>query len=166
MKEQVNNIADLFEKKNAQFVHFKAVTEPKMKKKNNPFANRDVKKVAHVYGIVNFRYENSVNNQRERENKEANFESAPRKWGKHVDGLPFIEHKGRQYLEVKREKVLYEYLVDGQPVSDKDAEELESFLYSSEPKRQQLDEVVTLRDYKLEHIHELYANKKVYKKDE
>lgn len=158
----VRDIEQMFDKPNATFVSFVAKTKPKMKKKGNPFKDRKVEKVAHVYGIVNFRYQNSVNNQRVRENKEDDFQSAPRKWGKRIPKTPFVEHKDKKYLEVKRERVEYTFYIDGQEIGEDQAQVLEQYLYSSEPKRQKVNNTIVLRDYKLESIEQLKANNQMY----
>lgn len=159
-----HEIEKIFDKSNATFVSFVAKTKPKMKKKGNPFTDKNVEKVAKVRGIVNFRYQNSVNNQRVRENKEDNFESAPRRWGQRIPKTPFVEHKGNKYLEVKREHVDYTFYIDGKEIGEDQAKILEQYLYASEPKRQEVDNTVTLRDYKLESIEELNANNQTYTK--
>lgn len=76
--------------------------------------------------MIGFRYENSVNRQRDREGTDPNFVAQRRKWGKHVPGTPLVEHKGGVYLETKVERELEQrYEVDGVPVS---AEEIEALV--------------------------------------
>ena len=52
-------------------------------------------KHAKVNGMINWTYENSVNNQRAREHEGdiadlEHFEALPRKWGVRVKGTPFV----------------------------------------------------------------------------
>jgi hypothetical protein len=87
----------LLEVKGAKAVSVVTITVPLMNKRvngeANPFYDR-VKKRTYRSCMIGFRYENSVNNQREREGKEVDFVAAPRKWGVHLDGTPLIDQNG------------------------------------------------------------------------
>lgn len=124
--------------------------------KSCPFYGR-VQKVSKVRGMVNWIYQNSVNRQRIREESEPDFVPLPRSWGERIAGKPFVVHKGNRYVEVKVESVLNTvYLVDGVPADEEVMGELRKWLKeSSEPKRQQLEKPVILRDYKVENIRQI-----------
>jgi hypothetical protein len=144
----------LHEIKGARAASVVTVTSPAMNKKvngeANPFYGR-VKKRTYRSVMIGFRYENSVNNQRDREEKDVDFVALPRKWGVHIDGTPLIEHKGKYYLECKVEKVIESvYLLDGELADD---EVVEPYLAPrSASSRQNLDKEVVLIDVSLENI--------------
>ena len=73
-------------KKRAQIITIKTLTKPKTKD------NVDLVKESTVNGVINFNYQNSVNLQLKRENKNFTFVSKERKWGEHIPGTPFIKH--------------------------------------------------------------------------
>lgn len=163
------------DRKSAQIVTITARTEPKLLKGSgrgqpaaNPYFGNCVK-VAKVNGIINWRYTNAVNNQRAREWQPLDeqghlehFEAEPRAWGERQEGLPFVEHKGRLYLELKVERSLgHDYFDnDGEPLP---AEQVEPWLPKrSEGKRQQVDRPVILRDYAIESITALTAGGQSY----
>lgn len=150
---QVQLRKNLEKKKGARIVSFIAETVPDMRKTGNPFIGK-VKKVSHVNGLINWIYSNAVNRQREREEKVPDFVPLRRSWGERLRGRPFVAHKGRLYLEVKVQKsIKHEYFIDGKPATEQEQEEIKSFLSKKEEgTRQQLDNPVILRDYKLENI--------------
>lgn len=77
----------LYNVRGAKAVTIVARTKPKLSGgKKCPYAG--VEKISTVNGMINFNYENSVNNQREREGNEEVFESAPRQWGKRLYETP------------------------------------------------------------------------------
>lgn len=137
----------------ATFVSVVMDTEPQLVGgKSSPFHGR-VKKISKMSCIINFSYENSVNNQRGREGIETLFEAAPRKWGARVVGTPLVRHKDQYYLEVKVEKVLSSFfLVDGMP---RDRSELEGAIRQGGEGRQGVDNPVILRDVSLLNIREI-----------
>lgn len=135
------------------FLSLLAVTEPKLRKGCPALG---VRKISKILGIANFRYENSVNSQREREGKPANFESLPRTWGERILGCPLVAHKGEFYLEVKVERVLKSArYVDGQGrFISRDI--IAPYLPPSRDSgRQGTEKAVILRDYKLSSIRNL-----------
>ena len=90
----------------AQPVSLQYVTEPKLTPEGKAkFGN--VTKIANVGGMVGYVYENSVNNQLERENKEADFISKPL-WngkGKRLStALSMHVEKGTFYLTYKAQQ--------------------------------------------------------------
>lgn len=117
--------------KGATFATITLSTDPTMRKTNNPFHGM-VKKVAIHNVCLNFNYENSVNRQREREDKIADFE-AQSTWGVH-ESPAIVVYKDQTYLQAKLEKTLnfmYVSTIDRKPV---DASQLEEFL----PKRSEM----------------------------
>ena len=112
--------SDLVEKmkgrKGAFFVTIVAETDPRLLKTDNPYVGTT--KISRVNGLLNWIYENAVNNQRFRENQPLDnngeveqFTALPRKWGvrvKREDGTvtPLVEHKEKQYLELKVQQAL------------------------------------------------------------
>ena len=128
-------------------------TVPDMNKTGNPYYGR-VSKYSTLNVMIGFVYETSVNNQRCREGREADFESMPRKWGVRIQGTPLVENKGSLYLECKIQRVLETYYtLDGDEFS---AEDLQPWLRKpSQADRQGVDAPVVLRDIKLENILEV-----------
>ena len=137
----------------ATFVSVVMDTEPQLVGgKSSPFHGR-VKKISKVNAIINFIYENSVNNQRAREGNPEEFKAEPRKWGTRVTGTPLVRHKDQYYLECKVEKVLSSFfLVDGMP---RDRSELEGAIRQSGEGRQGVESPVILRDVSLLNIREI-----------
>jgi len=96
----------------------KMLTKSKVDKSPNPYRD-DVLKVRRYNGMVNFEYENSVNNQREREGGEKDFKVGQASYGTHVgDNRIIVEHEDgiRKYVQFKLENVIeqhYEKISDG-----------------------------------------------------
>jgi hypothetical protein len=140
------------------------LTVPQVNKKVNGVANPihgRVQKRAHRNVVLGFKYENSVNNQRIREDKDADFVAEPRAWGVRIDGTPLVSHNDNLYLECKVERVVEaQYLLDGQPVEDS---EVEPYLPVRKPSsRQEVDRPVVLIDVKLENVEQLRIFGEVY----
>lgn len=140
----------------ASFCSIIACTIPPMNKTNNPYHGR-CRKIARVNGIINWRYENAVNNQRVREEKAADFEALPRSWGTRLQGEPFVQHNEKLYIELKVSASVEHYYEthDGLRL---DTATVESYLRERRPQtRQGLEREVILRDYALDSIRELHA---------
>jgi hypothetical protein len=152
-QEALNTLMNV---KGTTFMSIETTTIPKLKAKN-PF--KDLKKVSLISGAIGFNYENSVNNQREREGLENNFESKPRAWGHRIDNTPVVEHKGKHYLEVKVQSSKSEYF-DGDLRIDVD--KIKPWMYSNSS-RQELNKEVIVRDYSLDSIFRMNLNKKEYR---
>lgn len=137
---------------------FVAATKVDMRKTNNPFHDRIVKRQrSNVF--IKFDYENSVNKARLKEGKEADFVAKSRKWGTHVDDTPLIEHKGEYYLEARflGNSPGVDYFIDGNTPIDKTA--FESFVpEKGESKSQDLENEVVIRDFKVAGIREITLN--------
>jgi len=113
--------------KGATFATLTLSTEPTMRKTDNPFYGL-VKKVAIHNVCLNYNYENSVNKQRDREDKIENGPFvAAETWGSHETSA-VVEHKGIHYLQVKLQKTLstlFVHTIDNSPV---DVAELAPFM--------------------------------------
>lgn len=108
-------------------------------------------KVSQVNGMLGYDYENSVNLQREREGKEANFEAESRRWGIRLDRY-FVEHKGKYYLTIKVQGTSSPtyYDQDGNEVDRKSFQDHEYARSSSS--RQEVEKQVIHREYSLDNI--------------
>ena len=152
------------ERRSASIVTITARTVPKVKKGSgrgqapaNPYFGR-CEKVARVNGIVNWRYANAVNNQRAREHDGPiedleHFEAEPRRWGQRQDGLPFVEHGEKLYLELKVERSLDHSYFASDTGEQFDNEAVEEWITRrDESGRQDVERPVILRDYGIESI--------------
>lgn len=148
-------------RRGANIVSIETETTPRMRKTDNPYAGRLVKQ-SKINGMINWYYENAVNNQREREGKNADFEAKPRRWGSRIHGTPLVEHKGKYYLELKVENRYGKTYIDDQG-NEVPQEEIDEFLYNSSSSRQGVEDEVILRDYKLDSIKAIKMNGKKYK---
>ena len=148
-------LAILLDVKGCPFASIVVETEPRMRKTDNPHMGT-VKRssMAIQLGIV---YENSVNNQRDRENVEERVEVQERRWGQRIPKTTMVEHNGSFYLEAKIVNVKETaYFNNGVEI---DAEELKPFLYVRKQSKTQGDEKpVVLRDFKMSSIRELKLN--------
>lgn len=155
-----------------------------------------ITKVQITNGICNFLYENSVNNQREREEQPTTesgaveiFNAEHRKWGcRLLLGkflLPFVHHvhglvqpdfrdiktilnlppSNELYLELKCQDVgLVKYIQAGKEL---DYDTVKKHLrQKTEGARQQVDNPVVLRDYKLINLRQITLDGKVYELEE
>jgi hypothetical protein len=144
----VNELRDnLMGIKGAMILTIEAETLPQMRKTDNPYMG--TRKVSSVNGVINWVYEIAVNNQRLREDKEADFTAFPRKWGKRIKGTPLVEHKGKFYLEMKVQSAKAHYVHGDAEI---DVSELIPYFYERSKSRQGVDKEVILRDYALENI--------------
>lgn len=125
-------------------------TDARLKKTGNTFG--PVYKLSRVNGMANWHYGRSVNRQRTREELTADFEAAPRQWGERIEGTPFVQHKGRTYLELKVERSLgHSYQTEaGETLTDSD---VAPFLPAkADASRQGVERTVILRDYAIDSI--------------
>jgi hypothetical protein len=142
-------------------VSFISETIPSMKKRNNPFLDKVIK-ISNVGGMIGFNYENSVNNQLNREGKEGNFKSQSRKWGVKDSKFPFIirhtkkgETEERYYLSVKVQQTnkfpTYINVENGEEIP---YESIKEFLNKSyKPSTQNnVDKEVVERDYEISNL--------------
>lgn len=87
----------------SEFATVTTDTEPSMRKTGNPFIG--VRKISEINCVVGFDYASCINRQRTREEMEADFIAAPRKWGKRVDSKT-VEHNGETYLSILPQRCL------------------------------------------------------------
>lgn len=130
------------------------VTVPAMRKKNNPYFGH-VAKISRVNGWINWRYAKSVNRQRVRERKRADFQALVRAWGMRVEKTPLIKHGDALYLDVKVQQrhVIY---IDTRSATEIPWPLIKPFVRPPQKaRRQNLDRDVILRDFKVTNIAEL-----------
>jgi len=111
-------------------------------------------------------YDNMVKRRLEKEGKNAElFKLSPRKWGTRVQGLPIVEHKGAQYLEVIFLKAgRSSYTLDGQPIDKADIQGLND----STPEGEQgsLNDKVIIRTFKVDSIDRLRVGGTEYARED
>lgn len=146
--------------KTSTFARIISSTEPKVKK-GCPYAG--LKKISSALVNINYSYGNAVNNRRNKENREADFKSAPRIWGNKIPNTPLIENDGEYYLETRFMNAPKEtiYVSNGNVV---ESEKVKPFLYAtSSSSRQQVENPVIVRNFKISNIVEIQINKVNYK---
>lgn len=148
----------IMEQKGATAVSFQSVTDARLKKTGNPL-NLPVLKVSEVNGMIGYNYENSVNNQKEREGQERDFDAAPRQWGNRIHPC-VVEHKGEFYITVKVERTLAAPRYIDDLGTELDAVEVKPFLPSKGASRQGVDKEVIHREYKVTSIRNIRWNGK------
>lgn len=80
-------------------------------------------KLSIVNGMVGGYYQNAVNNALERMGADPDFVPGPRKWGNRVPGTPFVEHRGKRYVEIHvKNTTVVRYEKDGEVIDRKDIE--------------------------------------------
>jgi hypothetical protein len=145
------------------FITVVTVTEPDMRKTDNPFYGR-VKKVLKMRGSVCFNYNNSVGNQRDREGLEREAWSKGTGWSRPItrpDGTltPFCEHKekGGLYLWFKQDATLSSDLyLDGEKI---ESEKLAPWLTVKKPNTNQgVDKPVEPRAVTWENVQAVSVN--------
>lgn len=131
------------------FVSVASVTEPRMRKTNNPYFGK-VTKRSRIAGAIGFDYEQVIINQGLREGNDIdfNFRAQAHKWAVPTDSLNIVTNKQgtKLYLRIKvqanPEKP--EYFFDGEPI---EKSEIEQFLYQSKKPQTQdvLEKEVVIR---------------------
>jgi hypothetical protein len=149
-------------KKRAQIITIKTLTKPKTKD------NVDLVKESTVNGVINFNYQNSVNLQLKRENKNFTFVSKERKWGEHIPGTPFIKHtkdgNEKYYIQIKVEKTnTPTYFLNGNIINESEAEK---HLYKNITFNQGTDKPIIVRNYELNKIKQISINNEIYNIEE
>jgi len=102
-------------------------------------------------GLIGFDYENSVNYQAVREEKQER-ETKQRAWGTLSDNRIWVLHKGNHYLQLKLQSVgETHYYLDGEEIP---AEEIKPYLSGSNKSSTQedLEKVIIVNDIKIENI--------------
>jgi len=159
----------LADQKGATFISMQTNTEPKMRKRGNPYAGR-VRKVTEIAGQINFWYDPAVVRQLEKEGKDESEFRRGESWHEPIvreDGTltPFARHKkdaSRKYLRFRSLNVQSVRFVldDGTEVS---REALEPWLQkSSDYANQGTDDPVRFVVYGLDKIERLTMNGVTY----
>lgn len=144
--------------KGAKIVSIVACTDPRMKKTGNPYNGRNIRKRAHVVGVINWNYAMSVNRQLCREEKQDDFVPRPRQWGQRMAGTPWVHHTNKagqfkKYIELKVERSIAHEFVDMDTNERVDKDVCHSFITQrSDSGRQGVDKPIILRDYELANI--------------
>lgn len=141
------------------------LTEPKMRKTNNPFYGR-VHKASYLTNVaLGYDYENSVNNRLDKKGLESDFQAEKPK-GKSWAEYPYILQADKdasvKYLRCTMRantKAKSIYILDGKVVTDDNTLlEIKSFIQKSSTSKKQTEsglednEQVIVRDYKLDGI--------------
>ena len=138
--------------KGSQFVTISALVEARSRKTGNPY--KAIYKLSKVNGISGADYENSVNNQLEREGKENDFSAGERSWGTRISPT-LVENKGKSYLAMHVQKTSKPtYLVDkNSMLTVIDKKKIENFIIQpSKPTQGGVEKNVIYRNYSLENI--------------
>lgn len=134
--------------------------------KKNPLQGRVTKQqrgsVVMVFQNKNANgYENMVKKHLIEEGKDPeSFQLGPRKWGERITDTPFIEHKGKHYLEViflhAGETIYY---VDG---VETDSSQIEGLPVRKEGEQGGVSNKVVIRTFSIDSIKRLTVNKQQY----
>lgn len=149
----------------AQPVSVQYVTSPKLNKLGkSKFGN--VIKIANVGGMIGYVYENSVNNQKEREGKERDFlaQSLWKGKGKRLStALSMHIEKGKYYLTFKHQQTFKSFFFDSQ-LNMVNINELKSCFYDNTPKNQGVDEgnEIHHREILIDNIRKIKFRKTTY----
>lgn len=136
--------------------------------KSNPFQGRVTKRVtgSNVMVFQNKTinaYDAMVKRRLEKEGKDpGSFVIGPRQWGEREDGTPFVNHNGKQYLEVIFLSAgNVELLVDGEPTLN----EIPGLPVATEGHQGGLENKVIIRTYTVENITAITINHNRYERD-
>ena len=150
------------------FAEVTAITEPKMRKTDNPFFGR-VEKISKMN--VNFGgiYKNAVEKKMEKEGIEGNYEPAPLKWGQHYrDSRVIIEHKGNYYAQLRplrADYVSYRWAENLKEMTEQEIQEMKTFFpQKKEGSRQPAENKVIIRTIKIKNIREIRMDKTRYQR--
>ncbi len=143
-----------------------SVTSQRSKMKVAWFNNGsgEVYKKSRTNGMINYRYEDSINRQRVREGLEANFQAAPRQWGTRIEGTCFLEHNGHFYVTMKVQSAKSPTYVNG---PENDASEIEKpgvefWRASGRSSRQGIENQIINRDFRLDHLTAITIQGQIY----
>jgi hypothetical protein len=140
------------------------VTTPKINKAGKEKFG-EVMKVANAGGLLGYDYENSVNNQREKEQKLRDFLSEPLWNGKGRRVSPAMsEHidKGTKYMTYKHQQTNSVNYIDSQG-NVIDINDLKEFFYKSKNRKQGTNKVINHREVKINNIRYIKMNGIKYK---
>ncbi len=167
-KTQLVNILTEVDGKQAMFISIVAEVDARLKKRGNKHAKDNITKVNKYSGIINYNYQNSVNNQREREGVDNNFVSkatyASKINDKYNGCLAQHDVTGQVYLVFKEQnsqKPIYK--INGSEVDDQTETYLKQF--RPEPSKsvsQGVDKSIEHRNVKIENIKSIIMNNTEY----
>jgi hypothetical protein len=163
--KKIDFVNSLLNKKGADFITFSALTEVKVNKsaviggikQTNPFFGR-IAKESTVNAQINFNYENAVNNRREKEGSDRDFQTAGLKWGNKNHNNSIVYNNGQWYLQVRVLKGYgTRYFVDGKETPKS---EIEAYLPVKKEGsgRQGVEDEIIIRTYKLDNINSITMN--------
>jgi len=152
------------------FVGLDSLTQVKLKGgKKNPMQGRVTKLMtdAQVMCFSNSNsnaYENMVRRRLAAEGKAAeDFVLGPRAWGERIPGTCFVEHTGKQYLEViMMHPGKTSYFLDGAEIDKSEIEGLDNPAVNPESQAR-LSNKVIIRTFALDSVVALRVNKKEWK---
>lgn len=135
--------------------------------KSNPLQGR-VTKVVLGSNVMVFQnknangYDNMVKRRLEKEGKDpGSFVLGPRAWGEREEGMPFVTHNGKEYLEVIFMSAgEVQYYVDGQPYVG----EIPGLPAATEGHQGGLDNKVIIRTYTVDNIQAVTINHARYER--
>lgn len=110
------------------------MTEPKLLKRGNPLIGQDIKKITFYSNIgLGISYENTINNRKERNGEERNFE-AEKPFGMSWEHFPFIlksdKNPSQKYLRLQfyaNTKVKSVFLINGKLATPNELEIIKQF---------------------------------------
>ena len=133
--------------------------------KKNPMQGRVTKRTTGATVMIfctkdKSAYENMVRKRMDMEGLDATtFELKPRAWGQRIEGTPFVEHKGKHYLECFFMNAgETEYFLDGKPIAKEDIEGLPE-KKDSEESQGGIENKVILRTFAIESLRRLRIKK-------
>lgn len=152
----------------ATFAKVTAIVEQKMLKRGNPLAWAEVTKKVTYQMLLNANYQNMVNKQRERENKEANFVSKENWFKKVNDGFngSIVAKKSDetcQYLFFACNNAKTEmYFINGRVATNEEVEIIRNFKQkSAKATNQGLDTDIVVRTIKIEGIEQIKCGENI-----
>jgi len=151
----------LCEKRGAKIISFESNTSVRLLKTWN---RGEVRKISVINGFIGWDYENSVNNQRDRENILSDFNAEKNSAGTRVAGTPFLrnEKTNNNLLWIKVQRVLDNpcYMLDQKKI---DESEFEDFLPAkSTSSRQGVEDQIIPRAYGFRNIVSITYKKNKY----
>lgn len=105
-------------------------------------------------------YENMVKRRMVKEGKDPEtFTVKPRAWGTRVEKSPFIEHKGKHYIEcIFMASGKSHYLLDGVPIDAEEIEGLPEKRVETEESQGGVEDKVIIRTFALDSIKKIRIN--------
>lgn len=153
---------------NGTFVGVHSLTEPKMRKTNNPFNGHRVQKLTIQTLQFGYNYENGVNN---RLNGGTTFVAEPLKWGEWLVPNKVITHKGKLYARFYKvdngTPANVTYLIDGVIATEEQEQVIKSFLVAPSSSARQaevglVEHQVKPRDFAFDNIIGLAVKGEMY----